>query len=43
MRAIPRPAEVLREAIVVIGGAVLAAWIIGKFPKAKAWMKEQWQ
>lgn len=40
---IPRPAEVLREAVVVIGGAVLAAWVIGQFPGLKAWIKEQWQ
>lgn len=40
---LPRPAEIVREAVIVVGGAVLAAWVIGQFPSLKAWIKEQWQ
>lgn len=42
MRLLPRPAEVAREAIIVIAGAVLAAWIIGQAPALRAWIKQQW-
>jgi hypothetical protein len=39
---LPRPAEIVREAVIVVGGAVLAAWVIGRFPAVKAWIKDQW-
>lgn len=39
---LPKPAEIGREALIVIGGAILAALIIGQLPGVKAWIKEQW-
>ena len=40
---IPKPAEIGREALIVLGGAILAALIIGKLPGVKAWVKKQWE
>ncbi|WP_009518564.1 hypothetical protein [Hydrogenophaga sp. PBC] len=39
---IPRPVEVGREALIVIGGAVLAALVISQLPGLKAWIQRQW-
>lgn len=39
---IPTTKEVVREAAIVLAGAVLAALVIGQFPALKAWVKEQW-
>jgi hypothetical protein len=39
---VPAPAEVGREALIVLGGALLAALIIGHLPGVKAWIKAQW-
>ena len=39
---IPKPAEIGREAIIVVGGALLAALVIGQLPGVKAWIKRQW-
>ena len=39
---IPQPSAIVREAIIVVGGALLAALIIGQLPGVKAWIKEQW-
>lgn len=41
-RLVPKPAEVGREAIIVVLGAVLAAAIIGQLPAVRAWIKRQW-
>lgn len=43
MRVVPKPAEIGREAMIVIGGAILAAFVIGQFPALRAWIKAQWQ
>ena len=40
---IPRPPEIAREALIVIGGALLAAFIIGNVPILRDWIKSQWQ
>lgn len=40
---LPDTPSVVRECLVVIAGAILAAAIIGQFPKLKVWIKEQWQ
>lgn len=40
---IPTGREVAREAIIVLAGAVLAAFIIGRVPALRAWIKDQWQ
>lgn len=42
MSVIPSAPAVAREALTVIAGALLAAFIIGRFPGVKAWVKEQW-
>lgn len=39
---IPSPPEIGREAIIVIGGALLAALIIGNIPPVRDWIKRQW-
>jgi FlaG/FlaF family flagellin (archaellin) len=38
----PSSTQIVREAITVIAGAMLAAFIIGQIPQAKAWIKQQW-
>lgn len=40
--AIPKPAEIGREALVVLLGAIVAAAVIGQLPSVKAWIKRQW-
>ncbi len=32
-----------REAVIVVGGAILAAFIIGQVPAVRAWIKQQWE
>jgi len=39
---IPKPAEVGREAIIVLAGALLAAFVIGQLPPVREWIKKQW-
>lgn len=43
MSMLPKPQEIGREAIIVVGGALLAALVIGLFPGVKAWIKKQWE
>lgn len=31
-----------KEALIVIGGAIAAAFIIGNMPTVKAWIAKQW-
>lgn len=38
----PNPSEIGREALIVMGGALLAALIVGQFPSLKDWIKAQW-
>lgn len=40
--AIPRPTEILREALIVLGGAIIAAAVIGQLPALRDWIKAQW-
>lgn len=42
MKIIPSVPEVSREALIVIGGAILAALVMSQFPAVRAWIKEQW-
>lgn len=42
LKIIPSVPEIGREAIIVIGGALLAAAIMANFPQLKAWIKKQW-
>jgi hypothetical protein len=39
---IPKPTEIGREALIILGGALVAALIIGQLPGVKAWIKKQW-
>lgn len=39
---VPSVPEIGREALIVIGGAVLAAAIIAAFPSLRQWIKDQW-
>lgn len=43
MKALPSFPEITREALIVIGGALLAAFIVGRVPALKTWIKDQWQ
>lgn len=38
----PTPTEIGREAIIVLGGALLAALIVGQLPGVREWIKAQW-
>jgi len=42
MSLLPKPVEIGHEALLVIGGALLAALIIGQLPGVRAWIKQQW-
>jgi hypothetical protein len=42
VKILPKPAELGREALIVIGGALLAAFIVGQLPGVREWMKRQW-
>lgn len=34
--------EVGKEALIVVGGAIVAALIIGQLPGVKKWISDQW-
>lgn len=42
MSWIPKPGEVLREALIVLGGAIIAAVVVGQFPALKKYLQDQW-
>jgi hypothetical protein len=39
---IPTIPQVSREALTVIAGAIVAAFIIGQMPGARTWIRNQW-
>lgn len=39
---IPGPVELTREALIVVGGAIIAAAVIGAIPALRDWIKDQW-
>lgn len=41
-KAIPRAPELIRETLIVIGGAIIAAAIVGSLPALRDWIKKQW-
>lgn len=41
-RIIPKPSEIAREGLIVLGGAIIAAAIIGTMPSVREWIKKQW-
>ena len=40
--AIPVWHELAKETLIVLGGAVIAAFIVGQFPSLRSWMLAQW-
>lgn len=42
MKIIPTPVELGREALIVIGGAIIAALIVSQLPGLQDWIKKQW-
>lgn len=43
MKAIPTVPEIVREALIVVAGAALAAFVVSQFPQFKAWVKKSWE
>lgn len=43
MKVLPTVPEVAREALIVLGGAIIAAAIVGQLPALRDWIKAQWQ
>ncbi len=41
-KLIPAPTKIVQEAIIVLGGAIVAALIIGQLPGLRNWIKAQW-
>ena len=39
---VPAPHEVVREAFIVIGGALIAAIVISQLPALKQYIKDAW-
>jgi hypothetical protein len=39
---VPSASELGRETLIVLGGALLAALIVGQSPALRAWIKRQW-
>jgi hypothetical protein len=37
-KIIPPPTSVLREGLIVLGGVLIAAWVISRFPRLKAFV-----
>ena len=42
-KILPTPPDVIREALIVLGGAIIAAAVIGQLPALRDWIKAQWQ
>ena len=41
-KVVPAPAEIGREALIVLFGAALAALVVGQVPALRDWIKRQW-
>jgi hypothetical protein len=41
-RIVPHPAEVTREVMIVVGGALLAAFIMSNWPWARQYIRQAW-
>lgn len=39
---LPSVPQVVREGLIVLGGAVIAAAVIGQLPALRDWIKAQW-
>jgi hypothetical protein len=40
--AIPKAPDLIRESLIVIGGAIIAAVVVGQLPALRDWIKKQW-
>lgn len=40
MTILPKGSEIAREAVVLIGGAILAALILSQLPKLRSWIND---
>jgi len=38
---IPGPHEIVREGIIVLGGVLLAAYVLSRMPTLRAWVQQQ--
>lgn len=34
--------DIGKEAVILLGGAIVAAFVIGRFPQVKTWIQAQW-
>lgn len=41
-KMVPSLTDIGRETIIVLGGALVAALIIGNMPTVRDWMRKQW-
>lgn len=41
-KLVPTAPEIGREALIVIGGAIVAALVISQVPGLRAWISKQW-
>ena len=39
---LPTGSAIVREGLIVLGGAILAALVIGQLPSLRDWIKAQW-
>lgn len=39
-KIVPPPTAVLREALIVLGGVLIAAWVISRFPALKKFVSD---
>ena len=39
---LPAMSDFVREALIKLGGALIAAWVIGQLPPVKKWIQAQW-
>jgi hypothetical protein len=42
MKILPTANDIVREGLIVLGGAILAAVVIGQLPSLRDWIKSQW-
>jgi len=40
--AIPTPPEIVRETLIVVAGALLAAWLMSNWPAGRQYIKDAW-
>ncbi len=41
-KLLPKWQDIGKEALIVIGGAIVAAVVISQFPAVKEWINKQW-